>query len=79
MTALCEQLFNDKFFTAVLNSVVFWFIALILSFVSFKVLDKWMLPGVHFTDELKDGNMAVAIVIAAFMIGMFLVIFGVTN
>lgn len=74
-----ELLLTDRFYTALFSTGVFWLVALLLSGISYLFLDKILLRGLHFGEELRKGNMAVALVIAAWMLGMFLVIFGITN
>lgn len=76
---MLQQIFSEHFWSAVVGSVAFWFIALILLGLSYVFLDRILLRKVNFAEELKKGNTAVAIVIAAFFIGIALVIFGVTN
>lgn len=81
MFAMCvfKDLMTERFFTSVMNSVVFWAIALFCLAISYMVMDKVLLRGIHLGDELRKGNTAVAIVIAAFLGAVGLVIFGVTN
>ena len=47
----------------------------VLMFLSYRVID-WLTPQVSFPDELKDGNDAVAIFIAAIFISIALIIGG---
>ena len=47
----------------------------VLMFLSYRVID-WLTPQVSFPDELKDGNVAVAIFIAAIFISIALIIGG---
>jgi len=47
----------------------------ILMFVSYRIID-WLTPHVDFPEELKQGNIAVAIFIAAIFISIALVIGG---
>ena len=48
---------------------------LVLMFISYKVFD-WLTTEVHFPDELKNGNIAVAIVMAAIFLSIALIIGG---
>ena len=73
------HVFTEHFWVAVVNSIVFWFIALLLLGLSYVYLDKVLLKGINIPQELNKSNMAVAMVVSAFLIGMALVIFGVTN
>jgi uncharacterized membrane protein YjfL (UPF0719 family) len=56
-----------NFFYAVLGVV--------LMFISYKVFD-WLTPEVRFPDELKKGNVAVSIFIAAIFVSIALIIGG---
>lgn len=47
----------------------------ILMFLSYRAID-WLTPEVHFPDELKKGNIAVAIFIAAIFVSIALIIGG---
>lgn len=44
-----------------------------LMFISYKVID-WLTPQVHFAEELKKGNVAVGIVVAAIFVAVALVV-----
>jgi uncharacterized membrane protein YjfL (UPF0719 family) len=44
-----------------------------LMFISYRVID-WLTPQVNFPDELKKGNVAVAIFIAAIFIAVAMVV-----
>ena len=70
---------GEHFWVALVSSVVFWALATLFLGASYVFLDRVLLKDVHFSEELKKNNIAVAIVIASFLIGMSLVIFGVTN
>jgi uncharacterized membrane protein YjfL (UPF0719 family) len=50
----------------------------VLMYVSYRVID-WLTPGMDFREELKRGNVAVAIFIAALFIGIAIVIAGALN
>jgi len=47
----------------------------VLMFLSYRIID-WLTPRVNFPDELKKGNVAVAIFIAAIFVSVALVIGG---
>ena len=47
----------------------------VLMFIAYRVID-WLTPEVHFPDELKKGNIAVAIFIAAIFLSIALIIGG---
>lgn len=53
-------------------------LGVVLMIVSYWVIDKLM-PQVSFPDELKRGNVAVAIVIAAIFIAIAMIIGGALN
>ncbi len=48
-------------------------LGLILMFLAFKVFD-WLTPEVKFGEELKNGNIAVAVVIAATFLSIAIII-----
>jgi putative membrane protein len=47
----------------------------VLMFLAYKVID-WLTPEVYFPEELKNGNIAVAIFIAAIFLSIALIIGG---
>ena len=49
-----------------------------LMFVSYRVID-WLTPGVDFPAELKKGNIAVGIFIAAIFMAIAIIIGGALN
>ncbi len=59
------MLFAD-FPTAVVSSVVFGLIGIFLLIFGYKVFD-WLTPALHFQEELKKGNIAVAIVVSVLL------------
>jgi uncharacterized membrane protein YjfL (UPF0719 family) len=59
-----------NFFYAVLGVV--------LMFLAYRLFD-WLTPQVNFPDELKQGNVAVAIFIAALFVSIALIIGGALN
>lgn len=48
-------------------------LGVVLMFVSYKIFD-WLTPEVKFADELKKGNIAVSIFIAALFIAIALIV-----
>lgn len=48
-------------------------LGVVLMFMTYRVID-WITPQVNFTEELKRGNVAVAIFIAALFLAIALVI-----
>ena len=48
-------------------------LGVILMFVSYRVID-WLTPSVDFPEELKKGNVAVAIFIAALWVSIAIII-----
>ena len=50
-------------------------LGVVLGFISYKVFD-WLTPQVDFAEELKKGNIAVAIFMAAILILVGLIIGG---
>ena len=59
--------------TVVALNFVYAVLGVALMFVSYRVID-WLTPQVDFPDELKKGNVAVAIFIAAIFIAVALVV-----
>jgi uncharacterized membrane protein YjfL (UPF0719 family) len=53
-------------------------LGVVLMFLSYKIID-WLTPKMNFADELKKGNIAVAIFIAALFIGIAIIIGGSLN
>jgi len=47
----------------------------VLMFMAYKIID-WLTPEVRFPDELKNGNIAVSIFIAAIFLSIALIIGG---
>ena len=48
-------------------------LGVLLMFVAFRVID-WLTPGVDFNDELRKGNIAVGIFIAAIFLSIAIII-----
>lgn len=59
-------------------NVLYAVIGVVLMFVSYKLFDL-LSPRINFEDELKKGNIAVAIFIAAIFIAIALIIAGSLN
>lgn len=59
-------------------SIIFGILGIILLIVGYCVFDK-VLTKVDFNEELKNKNVAVAIVIAGFMIAIGIIISGVVS
>ncbi|MBN1037996.1 MULTISPECIES: DUF350 domain-containing protein [unclassified Clostridium] len=59
-------------------SVTFGVVGIILLIIGYCVFDK-VLTKIDFTEELKNKNIAVAIVIAGFMIAIGVIISGVVS
>ena len=53
-------------------------LGVILMFVSYRVID-WLTPNVNFPEELKRGNIAVAIFIAALFLSIAVIIGNALN
>lgn len=53
-------------------------LGVVLMYVSYRVIDR-LTPEMDFRDELKNGNVAVAIFIAALFISIAIVIGGALN
>ena len=63
---LAELNFSENFWAALAGSAAFGLIALLLMLLGYKVFD-WLTPSLHFQDELKKGNMAVAVVVSVLL------------
>ena len=50
-------------------------LGVVLMFISYRVID-WLTPEVHFPEELKKGNIAVSVFIAALFVSIALIIGG---
>jgi uncharacterized membrane protein YjfL (UPF0719 family) len=59
-------------------NVLYAVLGVALMFVSYRVIDR-LTPQVSFPDELKRGNVAVAIFIAAIFISIAMIIGGALN
>ncbi|AIY81620.1 DUF350 domain-containing protein [Clostridium botulinum] len=59
-------------------SITFGVVGIILLIIGYCVFDK-VLTKIDFTEELKNKNIAVAIVIAGFMIAIGVIISGVVS
>ena len=57
---------SDNFWVALASSGAFGLIGLVLLMVGYKVFD-WLTPNLHFPDELKKGNVAVALVVSVLL------------
>ena len=53
-------------------------LGVVLMFVSYRVID-WLTPNVNFPEELKRGNIAVAIFIAALFLSIAVIIGNALN
>ncbi len=62
----------------ILLNLMYAVIGVVLMFVSYKVFDL-LSPKINFEEELKKGNIAVAIFIAALFIAISLIIGGSLN
>lgn len=54
-------------------NLIYAALGVVLMYVSYRVID-WMTPQVDFPEELKRGNIAVAIFIAALFISIALIV-----
>lgn len=59
-------------------NVLYAVIGVVLMFVSYRIIDR-LTPEVDFAKELKAGNVAVAIFIAAIFLGVAIIIAGALN
>jgi uncharacterized membrane protein YjfL (UPF0719 family) len=59
-------------------NVLYAVLGVVLMFLAYRVID-WLTPQVNFPEELKRGNVAVAIFIAAIFIAIAMIIGGALN
>jgi putative membrane protein len=57
---------SETFWPSVISSAIFGLIGLVLLILGYKVFD-WLTPSLHFQEELKKGNVAVAIVVSVLL------------
>ena len=56
----------ENFWVAAAGSAVFGLIGIVLLILGYKMFD-WLTPSLHFQDELKKGNIAVAIIVGVLL------------
>ena len=61
--------------TIVALNFVYAALGVVLMYLSYRVIDH-LIPEVHFSEELKKGNLAVAIVVAALFVAISIIIGG---
>lgn len=64
--------------TIVGTNVLYAIVGVILMWVAYRVIDK-LTPEVNFGEELRKGNIAVAIFIAALFLSIAMIIAGALN
>ena len=64
--------------TIIALNFVYAVLGVVLMYVSYRVID-WLTPQVDFPAELKNGNIAVAIFIAALFLAIAIIIGGALN
>ena len=68
----------DYFLTDIVAVVAFGLLAILLLVFGFKVFDK-LTPNIAFDETLNKGNIAVAIVIGAFLLGISYIVASVLS
>jgi uncharacterized membrane protein YjfL (UPF0719 family) len=68
----------DNIFNNIVSSIIFGLIGIILLVFGYWFFDK-ILTKIDFNQELKEKNIAIAIVIAGFMIAIGIIIAGVVS
>ncbi len=63
----------DYFLTDLVSTAAFGLLAILLVVVGYKVFDK-LTPKLDFDDLINKGNIAMAIVIGSFILGLCLVV-----
>ncbi len=61
-----QFVFPDNFGANAVSAAVFGIIGIVLLLLGYKVFD-WLTPSLHFQEELKKGNVAVAIVVSVLL------------
>lgn len=64
--------------TIIALNFIYAALGVVLMYASYRVID-WLTPQVDFPDELRKGNIAVAIFIAALFISIALIVGGALN
>ena len=65
-------------FTIIGLNFIYAMLGVALMFIAYRIIDK-MTPEVNFPEELRKGNIAVAIFVAAIFISVALVVAGALN
>jgi uncharacterized membrane protein YjfL (UPF0719 family) len=58
--------------TGILGTVVYSFIGIVMAVLAYKILD-WLTPG-RLTDKIFEGNVAVALLTGALILGICIII-----
>ena len=64
--------------TIIALNFIYAILGVVLMFVAYRAIDK-MTPEVNFPEELRKGNIAVAIFVAAIFISVAMVVAGALN
>jgi len=64
--------------TIVGTNVLYAILGVVLMWVTYRVID-WLTPEVNFAEELRKGNVAVAIFLAAIFLSIAMIIAGALN
>ncbi len=64
--------------TIIALNFIYAALGVVLMYASYRIID-WLTPQVNFPDELRKGNVAVAIFIAALFVSIALIIGGALN
>jgi uncharacterized membrane protein YjfL (UPF0719 family) len=70
MMLLAELFFPEHFWYGIVSTAVFGLIGIALVLLAVGLFDKISLSKVSLHDELKNGNMAVAVVLSSLILGM---------
>ena len=71
---LLSEYLPPNFLSNVISTVVFGLLGIALVLLAVGLFDKVSIAKVSLHDELKNGNMAVAVVVSALILGMCFVI-----
>jgi putative membrane protein len=60
-------------------TLIFGLVAILLLGAGYIVFDRYLTPKIDVEEQLNRGNIAVAIIAAAFLMSLALIVYGVTN
>jgi uncharacterized membrane protein YjfL (UPF0719 family) len=76
---LVAEFFPDTFWFSVVSTCIYGFIGIAFVLLAVGLFDKVSIAKVSLHDELKNGNMAVAVVLASLILGICLLVTHLTG